>query len=95
MPIPTFRPQDESYRMLNLLVSDLMATMTIDLAKRIYIRLDEAVPLGLIPSKRWFYNHKPDEFFPGFKTPDTAQGHWYSKKSDLVDYIEGRMGPVN
>ena len=28
---------------------------------------------------------------PGFKTTNTAQGHWYFKKSDLVDYIEARM----
>jgi hypothetical protein len=65
--------------------------MAIDLAEKIYISLDEAVRLGLIPSKRWYYNNKPDEFPPGFKTTNTAQGHWYFKKSDLVDYIEARM----
>jgi hypothetical protein len=69
--------------------------MAIDLAEKIYISLDEAVRLGPIASKTWFYHNRPDDFPHGFKPTDSASGRWYFKKNDLVDYIEGRIRPVN
>ena len=66
-----------------------------DIADKEYVSLGEAVELGLIPSKTWFYNHKPDDFPHGVKSTDSAQGRWYFKKSDLIDYMESRKRPVN
>jgi hypothetical protein len=69
--------------------------MAIDLAQKEYVSVAEAVQLGLIPSKSWFYNHKPDDFPNGFRTVDSPQGRWYFKTADLREYNEGRMRPVH
>ena len=65
-----------------------------DISEKEYVSLGEAVELGLIPSKTWFYNHKPDDFPHGFRTVDSKQGRWYFKTDDLRQYNESRMRPV-
>ena len=65
-----------------------------ELADKEYVSVSEAVELGLIPSKTWFYNQKPDDFPKGFRTVESPQGRWYFKTDDLRDYNERRMRPV-
>jgi len=66
-----------------------------DVNEKEFISVAEAVRLGLIPSKTWFYHNRPDDFPKGVRTVDSPQGRWYFKTNDLREYWEQRMQPVN